>query len=190
MTQSGPATYAGPQFQPQPASGGGHDATRLYLIAVGALAVVALVVVLIVSQSGGGGDDDDQATPGGPGQATTKLPPEDTTTTTTVDDSGGTITGDPGAPTPDPLPGDDWNGDARAQFAGDCATGIASQAGLFGDDADTMCLCVYDTSEASGVTFADFNEAWTADELDTSQGAGAEIYGAMATCAFEIMDGA
>jgi actin-like ATPase involved in cell morphogenesis len=182
ITPSGPVTYAGPQVQPPAsAANGSNDSTRLYLIAVAAVAAVALVVVLIAAvQGGGGGDDDDQATPGGPSQATTTLPPDDATTTT-EDPTGGT-----GAF--DPLPGDDWNDEARTQFESACTTGVATQVGLSGDDANGMCLCIYDTSKGSGMSFDDFNAGWTSTDLDATP-AGTEIVEIMTTCTLEVFDG-
>jgi hypothetical protein len=152
---------------------------------VAALAAVALVVVLIATQGGGGGDDDDQASPG---QATTTAPPAETTTTEEPVDT--TTSVPPGGSTPAPLPGDDWNDEARVQFVGDCAPSVAAQVGLSGDDANGMCGCVYDRSQDSGVTFGEFNEAWAADDLDTTSPAGSQIVDAMTTCTLEIMDGA
>nr|MBO2503983.1 hypothetical protein [Thermoanaerobacterales bacterium] len=83
---------------------------------------------------------------------------------------------------PRPLPGDDWNDEARARFVADCGTGIAAQVGPLVSDTEALCGCIYDEMAAT-VDFSAFNEQWAAEEFDASGEVGAALTAAIFSCA-------
>lgn len=110
--------------------------------------------------------------------------PPDTTPGTPVDAGSlgdlGALGGD--VPTPEPLPGDDWSDEARAQFVDDCATGMAAQLGPLAGDPVALCGCVYDDVSTSS-DFAAFNAEWSSDEFDPGSEVGQDLTSAIFACA-------
>jgi len=174
-----------------PAQRGG-DSKRAWLVAAAAVLVaVAAVTGLLLTR----GDDeqagDDPDTPGQSTDTTLDPDPPDETTSTTVDPLGDILGGidtgdldlDTGSGEPlAPLPGDDWNPDARVQFVEDCQPSVAATASITGADPAALCGCAYDDISASGVSFADFNEQWAAEDIDTTTPAAQALQSAFLTC--------
>jgi hypothetical protein len=161
--------------------------------------VAALAALVVLGGGAGlaalaGGDD-------APETATTDAPQDDPTgsngdgdgdgddgdTTRTTPSTGGVVVdpggaGSSGSAIPDPLPGDDWSDDARAQFVDDCSTGIAAQLAVAAGDPVTLCGCVYDDVSTSS-DFAAFNEQWTSEDFDPGSEVGQDLTGALLSCA-------
>jgi len=159
--------------------------------AAAVLVAVAAVTGLLLTR----GDDeqagDDPDTPGQSTDTTLDPDPPDETTSTTVDPLGDILGGidtgdldlDTGSGEPlAPLPGDDWNPDARVQFVEDCQPSVAATASITGADPAALCGCAYDDISASGVSFADFNEQWAAEDIDTTTPAAQALQSAFLTC--------
>lgn len=146
---------------------------RVLAAVLGAVVAVAAAAVAALALTGDGGGSAAEGT---------------TTTTagaTTVPESGagaGDVGGTGAASTPRPLPGDDWNDEARARFVADCGTGIAAQVGPLVSDTEALCGCIYDEMAAT-VDFSAFNEQWAAEEFDASGEVGAALTAAIFSCA-------
>jgi hypothetical protein len=96
-------------------------------------------------------------------------------------DGGGTGGVDPRVPAP--LPGDDWNDEARTQFVADCsAADMAVQAAALGSDPAALCGCVYDDM-STRTDFATFSTEWASDEFDPSSEFGQALTSATLDCA-------
>jgi hypothetical protein len=137
-----------------------------------------------VALSGGDGDD----TAGTTTVPTTPTTADDDTTTTTDDEATSTTestesTASSGSTseTLAPLPGDDWNPDARAAFIDGCASDPSF--GAVGTDPDDMCGCIYDQLEADGADFDAVNEQWVLEDADPSSPAMQAMFSATTTCA-------
>jgi actin-like ATPase involved in cell morphogenesis len=189
-----PAYAAAPGYPPAgPPSGGGthrgvpgSDGNRnLVLAAAGLFALVLLLVALLANQ---GGDDN---TGGGGGTATTDSPgtTEDTTDTTDDDTTGTTTEAIP----LEPLPGDDWNDEARQVFVDTCVTvpEFSEAATATSATPEDLCGCVHDEFRDEGVPFADFNEMYSTPIMDDIGDGNAAIE-AMTTvvtnCALQFVD--
>ncbi|HEV7762826.1 MAG TPA: Hsp70 family protein [Acidimicrobiales bacterium] len=169
-----------------PASGAGFN--RVWLVAAAAALVAVVAVAALIANTGGGGDD--EANNGDPSSTTTD---PGTTSSSTTDPTGttldptdilggidiGTGTGEP----QDPLPGDDWSDAARAQFLEDCQPGIEATAAITGADPATTCGCMYDGVSTSDVSFAEFNEFWVSDPVDSTSPAGVAFTNITIGCA-------
>jgi hypothetical protein len=142
--------------------------------------------------SGGDGDGGDPATTS---SSTTAATPSSATTagggdpTTTADPLGGlgdlagglTGSGD-GEPSP-PLPGEDWSPEAREAFVAECGPGMVEQTGGIVSDGAATCGCIYDEVQAQGVDFAEFNEQWSAEDLDMASPVRSALESATFSCA-------
>jgi Hsp70 protein len=129
---------------------------RVLLAVLVAIILVAGAVGALALLSGG---DDPQSSSG------------TTTTSTAQDRERGTTTTTEGDETPPPLPGTDWNDEARAQFVADCGRLVGDEvAGVVAtDQVGPACGCAYDDlAEGGEVTFQDFNAAWSAADVPPS----------------------
>jgi hypothetical protein len=120
--------------------------------------VIVGAAIGIVALTRDGGDDTATArtttTDGGDDPATT----EGTSPATTA--PGGDIL---------PLPGDDWNDEARAQFLVDCEANLDDFLDVGGIDTPSTCACVYDEASTDPAwTFHSFDAIWSADDLDAA----------------------
>ena len=187
-TPVGPPTPAGPATPPPryPPPAGSADRApargrRGLLAGVAVLAVAGVAVAAFALGNRGGddeaGDDTVTSVPSTPG--TSPDPTPDTTLPTGSGDPGGSASG--GA-VPEPLPGDDWNDEARVQFVEDCAAGSAAQVAAVGGDAQALCGCVYDDVSTSS-DFDEFNAQWSSPEFDPSGPVGQDLTGAIFSCA-------
>jgi len=186
--QPAPLPPPPPARTPTPASGStaqpgstppSADSSRRWLVAaLGVLIAVAAVTALILAQRdpGGAGDDDDDRA--GQTQDSTTTTDDGPDTTTVTEPSGG---GD-GEATP-PLPGTDWNDEARAEFVEAVAAEANIQAGaeFAGVDPEEIAGCVYDGLESS-ITFDQLQEAWTAEDVDPSHPAMVAMNSAAISC--------
>jgi hypothetical protein len=155
----------------------------LWTVAAGVLLVAGLATTAVAS--GLRDDEDETATTDSTG--TTKAGDEATSTSIDTGDLGDVL-GDLGTSgeAAEPLPGSDWSDEARSQFVTDCGANatLASAAGAAGMTPEDLCACTYDTIEESGtVTFEEFNEAYSAAEVDTSAPGTVAMQGAMFECA-------
>jgi actin-like ATPase involved in cell morphogenesis len=188
-----PAPPQGPGSGPYGMHNGGGpsnpqaDQNRNWIIG-GAVAIAVLLLIAIIVATQGGGDDNnpDEAT-----DNTTEVtdPTDDTTDDTATDDTvPGDVTGglDLSEITLSELPGDDWGDEAQAQFQSDCELVVDAAAEEFGEgltfDSPEICGCTYDDVSTSGITLADFNEMWTASEVNPSSEAGAAFTTSLQTC--------
>ena len=96
----------------------------------------------------------------------------------------GDTTGGGDTPVPDPLPGDDWNDEARTQFVADCSSaGMAEQAAALGSDPTSLCGCVYD-GMSTEMDFAAFNAEWASgDDVDPTSEFGQTYTNVILGCA-------
>ena len=191
-----------PAVAPSPPGGAparsGSGSRRAWWAGAAAVVVaVAAVTALLVTR----GDGDPEEGDLGSGQTTetseTTDPPEETTSTS--DPLGdilggidpGDLGGDVGSGEPlAPLPGDDWNPDARVQFVDQCQALSGSAGALGGVDPAELCGCTYDDIAASGVSFAEFNEMWAAEgDIDTSGPAAQAYEDGVIGCASSIVAG-
>ena len=125
--------------------------------ALGAVILVTAAVgaIALNRDGGGGGDGDSTSSTTTTGAPTTTTGPRSSTTT------GGATGG------VSPLPGDDWNDAARAQFIGDCQSELGGQLTLAGTEPETGCACIYDDASTDPAwTFDAFNTVWSADDVD------------------------
>jgi hypothetical protein len=170
----------------------GQGSKRAWLVAAAAslVAVAAVAGLLLTRDDEQAGDD--PTPPGGSGQATTTLGTDPSGgTTTTVDPLGGILEGAdledidlvPDDEPLEPLPGDDWNPDARVRFVEDCQPSVAATASITGADPASLCGCAYDEISTSGVSFSDFNEQWAAEDIDTTSPAAQAMQSAFLGCA-------
>jgi hypothetical protein len=162
-----------------------------------AAAVTLFVAGLATSAIASGLRDDDaeEATGTGSGdgdktEQTTSTSGDggDETTTSGGIDLGDIDLGDIGGSgeASEPLPGDDWNDDARTQFVAECQSGpnVGTAASAAQMSAEELCACTYDTVEESGaVTFEQFNEDYSAATVDPSSPGTVAMQGAMFECA-------
>jgi hypothetical protein len=164
-------------------------AAAVLLVALGAGAAMAL----------SGGRDDEEAAGDSPATttATTASPTTDggetgATTTSALDlgtleglgGLGGLGTGGSsgdGEPN-DPLPGTDWNPEARTAFVADCADELATTGGGIVPDPSGTCGCVYDELEAGDVSFAELNEQWVLVDADPNSAAVQALNSASMSC--------
>jgi molecular chaperone DnaK len=162
--------------------------SRAWLVAaVSAIVAVAAIAALLLTTDNGDGQQEAGGTTAPP---TTSEPTEDEddTTNTTSDPlevlgglgEGGTFTGsgEPG----EELPGNDWNPAARTSFVEQCRPDMEAAASMTGGDPSELCGCIYDGMEESPVSFEEFNEAWTATDLDTSSPVATAIQTAVTQC--------
>jgi hypothetical protein len=160
-------------------------AAAAVLVAVGAASAVALL--------DGGGDDDPPATTV---PDTTSAPPttdgtDDPTTTTTgggdgtdlAGGLGGGLAGSGSSEPVGPLPGDDWNDDARAHWVAGCGPDLEATSGGVVTDGGTTCGCIYDAVEAEGISFAEFNEQVSAEDMDMDSPVVSVLNSAIFSCA-------
>jgi hypothetical protein len=47
---------------------------------------------------------------------------------------------------------------------------MGGSASLTGSDPTELCTCIYDNVEQSGASFADFNDLWVAEDVQTETG--------------------
>ena len=189
---SAPAPPSLPPVYPPaatPPARAGTGAKRAWWVAAAAAIVaVAAITALLVNRGGDGEQANDD-----PGQPTSTTLGTDTSeeTTSTSDPLGDVLGGidpadlglDTGSGEPlAPLPGDDWNPEARVQFVEDCQPAAAAAAAISGADPADVCSCTYDQVAASDVSFEDFNEQWAAEDIDTTSPAAQVLYDAMVSC--------
>ena len=124
---------------------------------------------------------------------------DDGSTTTTADDDDALDGLDPGGLGDlgglgggtgvqfDPLPGDDWSDEARAQFMEDCPPAFEAEVEslgvdpeTFGDGMEGICGCLYDDMSTTS-DFAAFNEQWSGD-VSPSGPVGQALTSAMLSC--------
>jgi actin-like ATPase involved in cell morphogenesis len=178
-------------------TGAGAGGGRAWWVAAAAVVVaVAAVTALLVTR----GDGDPEEGDLGGGQTTETTGGTDTTeppdqTTSTSDPLGGIDLGglgtDTGSGEPlEPLPGDDWNPDARVQFVEECQGLTASAAAITGADPSALCGCAYDDIAASGLSLAEFNEMWAAEgDIDTTSPAAQGFQNAVLGCGTSVAAG-
>lgn len=65
---------------------------------------------------------------------------------------------------------------------------MGSTLGGFGVDAEDVCGCMYDDMSTSGLTFEEFNEAWTAADVDPSDPATQALESAALGCGLASAD--
>jgi hypothetical protein len=104
-------------------------------------------------------------------RATTTTTSEPTTTSSDVPGVGGSIDdgslvgGTSGGAVKQPLPGEDWNPEARGQFVSTCTSSYLGMTyAIGGASPEQGCGCFYDGMAASGLSFEEFNEAWSRDD--------------------------
>jgi actin-like ATPase involved in cell morphogenesis len=153
-----PPRHAPPLYSPPPP---GPDAVRDRRVLMAVLVAIILVAGAVGAFALLSNGDDPQSSVGSTPTTTTERAPRTTTTTTPEEPSG----------EPTPLPGSDWNAEARAQFVADCGRLVGEEVGgLIGaSQIGPACGCAYDELEQAGeVTFADFNAMWVADDIEPS----------------------
>jgi hypothetical protein len=159
----------------------GSRSRRGLLAGVAGLVVVGVAAAAFALGSlGGDGEqasDDDEL-------GTTSVPSTPTTSPDSTLPTGGGLPGGSGSggAVPEPLPGDDWNDEARVQFVEDCAAGSAAQIASVGGDAQALCGCVYDDVSTSS-DFDEFNAQWSSPDFDPSGPVGQDLTGAIFACA-------
>jgi molecular chaperone DnaK len=171
---AGIAGPVGPPPPPTPTPGGGRG------VVIGAIAAIAVLAVVAAVALAGGGDGDDTAgttsSTAGSSASTEDAGTSSTTGGVTTTTSGPTpVTANP------PLPGDDWNPEARRAFIDGCAAD-PSFAAVAADPAET-CGCVYDEMEASGTDFDAVNEQWVLEDADPSSPGMQAMFSATTSCA-------
>ncbi|HEY8544059.1 MAG TPA: hypothetical protein VIL36_03395, partial [Acidimicrobiales bacterium] len=185
-----PATGLSSGGQGVPGHGGGaaNGNRNLILAAAGLFALVLLLVILLVNQS-----DDDAGGNGGNGggtPGTTGTTDDDTTDTTEDDDTTDTSIELLGL---DPLPGDDWNDEARQVFVDTCVTvpEFSDAAEMTTATPEDLCGCVHDEMRDQGVTFEDFNTMYVAadmTQIPDGNTAVAAMQDVVVACALEYID--
>jgi len=173
-----------------PGNGTSGGNRNLVLAAAGLFALVLLLVALLANQGG----DDDSGDGGDGGTATTDSPnttEDDDTTDTTEDDT--TDTTDAEVVPLEPLPGDDWNDEARTMFVDTCITvpEFSDAATATSATPSELCGCVYDEMQSQGATFADFNTMYASADMnaiDSGNTAVALIEDVVVACALQFMD--
>jgi actin-like ATPase involved in cell morphogenesis len=145
--------------------------------AAAAVAVVATSALGAALSNRDQGDRDDGQETVDSGESTTTSSAEASTDELALPDDldvgaledllgGGLLDSGAGSDTepPGPLPGSDWNADARAQFVEDCgSTSGGAVAQATGKDAEEVCGCTYDDIADSGTDFAEFNDVYVSE---------------------------
>lgn len=89
--------------------------------------------------------------------------------------------------TPRPLPGTDWNDEARDVFVEELASdpNVQAAASFTGVNPEVIAGCVYFEVWTSDITFDQLQEVWVADEFDPDHPAINALEEAVDTCAIE-----
>ncbi|MGH9209715.1 MAG: hypothetical protein ACRD2C_03435, partial [Acidimicrobiales bacterium] len=168
-----------PPSEPSPPPGG--RASRAVLVGlIAGIVVAAAVAAFLLTRD----DGDGEAADGGDETATTpstESDEDDDTTTTASDSDDGDSTGSEQV---EPLPGTDWNDEARNQFVEELAAdpNVQATASLTGVEPEAIGECVYSEVESSGITFDQLQEAWVAEEVDTGHPATNAMETAVTSC--------
>jgi molecular chaperone DnaK len=127
----------------------------------GAVALAVVAAVALAARAGGDGQGGSTSTTDGDTTATTGA--------TTASTGGGTATTSAGtASSIPPMPGDDWNPEARGVFVEYCGSGLAEQIGSIAGDPQELCGCIYDEMASGGADFEAVNEQFVLEDADPS----------------------
>jgi hypothetical protein len=180
---TGPPTPAAPPpgHMPPPLPPAAPDAARgrgrRGLLTAAALLAVAGVAVAAFALGNRGGGDEQAEDPTTSVSAPPETAPDSTLPTGTVDP-----TGSGSGTTPAPLPGDDWNPDARTRFVEDCASSPTAQMAGTPAEVEALCGCVYDDMSTS-TDFDEFNAQYSSPDFDPSSPIGQALTAATFSCA-------
>jgi hypothetical protein len=175
---------------PQGTTTGSATNRRLLFAAVAVVILLAGILgalLLTGDDSPASGDDQRTATT----ESVTTDGGDDSKSTSADDDAlGGLDPGDAGGDSDvalDPLPGDDWSDEARAQFMVDCPPALGAEVESLGVDTESfgtgmegVCGCLYDDMSATS-DFAAFNEQWSG-QVDPGSPVGQALTNAIFSC--------